>query len=68
MNAAGTVAEVVVDRHSRQHVKHRSNQEVRAEEGFFFYPRIPLNPHTSYNDSHRVQLQNKRQRVEIFFF
>lgn len=67
-NAAGTVAEVVVDRRSRQRVKHRSNQEVRAEEVIFFFPRIPLNPHTSYNDSHRVQLQNKRQSVEFFFF
>lgn len=45
MNVAAVVAEVVVDHHSRQHVEHRSNQEVRAEEGFFSYPRIPYNPH-----------------------
>lgn len=44
MNAAVVV--VVVDCRSRHHVKHRSNREVRAEEAFFSYPRIPPNPHT----------------------
>lgn len=43
--AAAAVVVVVVDCRSRQHVKHRSNQEVRAEE-VFSYPRIPPNPHT----------------------
>lgn len=45
MSAEAAAAVVVVDYQSRQHVKHRSNQEVRAEE-VFSYPRIPPNPHT----------------------
>lgn len=39
------VVVVVLDGHSRQHVKHRSNQEVGAEEVFSF-AEIPRNPHT----------------------
>lgn len=45
MNTALAAATVVGDRCSRQHVTHRSNQQVRAEE-VFSYPRIPQNPHT----------------------
>lgn len=68
MNVAAVVAEVVVDHHSRQHVEHRSNQEVRAEEGFFFLSQNSLQPtRTSYNDSHRVQLrENKKHEGKSF--
>lgn len=45
MNTALAAATVVRDRCNRQHVTHRSNQQVRAEE-VFSYSRIPQNPHT----------------------
>lgn len=65
MNAAATVVVVIVDCHSRQHVKHRSNQEVRAEE-VFSYPRIPPNPHT---DSTMTAIESscKKKKVQKNF-
>lgn len=43
--AAATATAVLEDCHSRQHAKHRSNLQVRAEEALS-YPRIPYNPRT----------------------